>query len=117
MRLATRLPGLQQQLFRLMSRGIGQAERLSGDHSADERIAAFLVDLSGRLAVRGFSEARFELTMPRTDIANYLRLAPETVSRVLRRFQDQGMIHVRRREIELADPRRLAKLAEDMLSA
>ncbi len=115
--LAMRLPGLQQQLFRLMSRGISHAERLSGDHSADERIAAFLVDLSRRLGSRGFSGSRFELTMPRTDIANYLRLAPETVSRVLRRFQDEGLLHVRRREVELADHRRLETLAEPMLSA
>ena len=115
--LATRLPGLQQQLFRLMSRGIGHAERLSGDHSADERIAAFLIDLSRRLQARGFSESRFELTMPRTDIANYLRLAPETVSRVLRRFQDDGMVRVRRREVELADPKRLETLALAMLPA
>jgi CRP/FNR family transcriptional regulator len=113
--LAARLPGLQQQLFKLMSRDIGHAERLSGDHSADERIAAFLVDLSRRLAARGFSAARFELTMPRTDIANYLRLAPETVSRVLRRFQDENMIRVRRREIELRDPIGLGSVAQAML--
>lgn len=115
--LATRLPGLQRQLFKLMSRGIGHAERLSGDHSADERIAAFLVDLSRRLQARGFSDARFELTMPRTDIANYLRLAPETVSRILRRFQDDGLIRVRRREIELAERHKLETLGEAMLSA
>jgi CRP/FNR family transcriptional regulator len=114
--LATRLPGIQQQLFRLMSREISHAERLSGDHSADERIASFLVDLSARLQARGFSSRRFNLTMPRTDIANYLRLAPETVSRVLRRFQDDGLIRVRRREIELAEPGRLAAIAADMLS-
>jgi CRP/FNR family transcriptional regulator len=114
--LARQIPGLQRQLFRLMSRGIGHAERLSGDHSADERIAAFLIDLSKRLQACGFSATRFELTMPRTDIANYLRLAPETVSRVLRRFQDDRMIHVQRREIDLIDPARLAVLAEPILS-
>lgn len=113
--LATRLPGLQAHLFRLMSRDIGHAERLSADHSAGTRVAAFLVDLSRRLASRGFSAARFELTMPRTDIANYLRLAPETVSRILRRFQDDGLIAVRRREIELLEGKRLEELAAGML--
>ena len=82
--LATRVPGLQQQLFRLLSRDIGKAALLAGDWSADQRMAAFLVGLSRRLAARGFSADRFQLTMSRTDIANYLRLAPETVSRVLR---------------------------------
>ena len=113
--LAARLPGLQKQLFRLLSRDIGHAERLSGDHSADERIAAFLVGISGRLAARGFAPDRFQLTMARTDIANYLRLAPETVSRVLRRFQDEGKIRVRRREVELKDRAGLETLAEAML--
>ena len=53
--------------------------------------------------------------MPRTDIANYLRLTPETVSRVLRRFQDEGAILVRKREVELKDRARLDSLAGAML--
>jgi len=113
--LATRLPGLQRQLFRLLSRDIGRAALLSGDWSADQRLAAFLVGLSRRLAARGFSATRFQLTMPRTDIANYLRLAPETVSRVLKRFQQDGLLNVDRREIELADPAALHALAAPIL--
>ena len=92
--LAARLPGLQKHLFRLMSRDIGRAALLSGDWSADQRMAAFLITLSRRLAARGFSPNRFQLTMARVDIANYLRLAPETVSRVLRRFQEDGLLRV-----------------------
>lgn len=110
--LAARLPGLQAQLFRLMSRDIGHAERLAADQAAATRIAAFIVDLSRRLASRGFSPVRFGLTMPRTDIANYLRLAPETVSRILRRFQDEGLIGVHRRDVELIEFDRLVDLAE-----
>ena len=99
--LATQLPGLQQTLFRLLSRDIGTASLLAGDWSADERMAAFLVGMSRRLAARGFSPLRFQLTMGRGDIANYLRLAPESVSRVLKRFQDEGLVRVDRREVEL----------------
>src|SRR3546814_6498375 len=62
----------------LLSRSFGRAALLAGDFSADERMAAFLIGMSERLAARGFSPNRFALTMPRTDIANYLRLAPET---------------------------------------
>lgn len=113
--LAARLPGLQQQLFRLLSRDIGRAALLAGDWTADQRMAAFLVGLSRRLAARGFSPNRFQLTMGRTDIANYLRLAPETVSRVLRRFQEEGMLRVERREVELADRERLDALAAPIL--
>ena len=113
--LATRLPGLQQHLFRLMSRDIGTAMRLAGDWTADQRLAAFLLGLSQRLAARGFSPSRFQLTMARVDIGNYLRLAPETVSRVLKRFQDDGMIVVDRREVELVDVARLTSLAAPIL--
>ncbi|HEX7012744.1 MAG TPA: helix-turn-helix domain-containing protein [Steroidobacteraceae bacterium] len=113
--LALRVPGIQQQLFRLLSSDIGKASLLAGNYSADERMAAFLVSLSRRYAARGFSATRFLLTMSRTDIANYLRLAPETVSRVLRRFQDDGLLKVDRREIELLDRSRLETLARDVL--
>ena len=113
--LATRVPGLQKQLFRLLSRDIGRAALLAGDWSADQRMAAFLVGVSRRLAARGFSSSRFQLTMPRTDIANYLRLAPETVSRVLRRFQEDRLLQVDRRELELLDHEALETLAAPVL--
>lgn len=113
--LATRMPGLQEQLFRLLSQDIGKAALFAGDHSADERLAAFLVSLSRRYAARGFSPTRFLLTMSRTDMANYLRLAAETVSRVLRRFQDDGLIEVDRRELVIRDAARLRELARAVL--
>jgi CRP/FNR family transcriptional regulator len=115
--LATRVPGLQRQLFRLLSRDIGRAALLAGDWSADQRMAAFLVGISRRLAARGFSPDRFQLTMPRTDIANYLRLAPETVSRVLRRFQIDGLVRVERRDLEFANRDALQALAAPILRA
>ena len=113
--LATRMPGLQEQLFRLLSQDIGKAALLAGDYSADERMAAFLVSLSRRYAARGFSPTRFHLIMGRTDMANYLRLAAETVSRVLRRFQDDGLVQVDRRELEIRDMDRLQELAKAVL--
>jgi CRP/FNR family transcriptional regulator len=113
--LATRMPGLQLQLFKLLSSDIGKASLLSGNFSADERMAAFLITLSRRYAARGFSASRFLLTMTRTDIANYLRLASETVSRVFRRLQDDGIIQVDRREITLKDRARLEAMAENVL--
>ena len=113
--LAAKLPGLQKHLFRLLSRDIGRAALLAGDWSADRRMAAFLIAFSQRLAARGFSPNRFQLTMARTDIANYLRLAPETVSRVLRRFQQDGLLVVDRREVELVGREQLEELAGPIL--
>ncbi len=113
--LAARLPRLQKILFRLLSRDIGRAALLAGDWSADERLAAFLIGLSRRLAARGSSPDRFELTMARIDIANHLRLAPETVSRVLKHFQAGGLIRVDRRQVELLDRVRLEALGASAL--
>lgn len=113
--LATRMPAVQQQLFRLLSADIGKAVLLSGDYSASERMAAFLLLLAGRFATRGFSATRFRLGMPRSDIACHLRLVPETVSRVLRRFQDDGLIRVEEREVELLQLQHLRAIASSIL--
>jgi CRP/FNR family transcriptional regulator len=113
--LATKMPGVQQQLFNLLSADIGKATQLSGDHSADERLAAFLLGLADRFAARGFSAQAFRLVMSRGDIANYLRLASETVSRVLRRLQDHKLIRVDGRDIELLDRAALRDLARNIL--
>lgn len=113
--LAARLPGLQRQLFRLMSRDIGMASMLAGDYSADERTAAFLIGLSRRLEARGFSPRRFALSMQRADIANHLRMTPETLSRIFKRFQTSGWIGVRGREVELLDLASLGELGGPLL--
>ena len=113
--LAAKLPNLQRHLFRLMSRDIGVASLFAGDHSADERMAAFLIGFSRRLAQRGFSPRRFQLTMSRTDIANYLRQAPETVSRVLRRFERDGLVSIKQRDVEILDMPRLEAIALTVL--
>lgn len=110
--LATRLPGLQRELFRLLSRDITHAERLAADLPADARLAGFLLDLSSRMSKTDGVIDRLRLSMPRADIANYLRLAPETVSRLFRRFRDDSLLRVRGREIEITDRRRLMNFAE-----
>lgn len=109
--LAARMPGLQAKLFNLLSAEIGKAALLAANHRTEERMAAFLLDMSARYERRGFSATRFNLTMSRTDIANYLRMAPETASRVLRKLSDDGIIAVKQREIILLRPERLAQMA------
>ena len=114
--LAARQPRVQQHLFRMLSKELGSATLLAGDHSADERLAAFLVDLGDRYAARGLSGTQFRLSMARADIANYLRLAAETVSRVLGRFREQKLIAIDGRKVELLDPARLRELARCVLN-
>ena len=114
--LAARQPKVQQHLFRLLSKELGSASLLAGDHSADERMAAFLVNLGDRYLARGLSGTEFRLSMARADIANYLRLAAETVSRVLGRFREQKLIAIDGRKVELLDATRLRELARCVLS-
>jgi len=106
---------VQQELFRLLSADIGKAALLAGDWSADERLAAFLISIAERFAARGFSARAFRLVMARGDIGNYLRLAPETVSRVLRRFQDRRLLRVQGREVVLLDRDKLRALARNLM--
>lgn len=101
--MARHLPELQGELFRVMSQQIAELEANSADLTADQRIARFMLSLSERFARRGYSRSEFNLAMARRDIASHLRLATETVSRVLARFQDSGMISVNRKNIVIHD--------------
>lgn len=112
--LARDIPGLQSQLLRVLSKELGATAHLAADHSAEERLAGFLYGLSRRLGLRGYSDRELHLFMPRRDIASHLRLATETVSRLLARFQQQGLIQVSRKHIELLDPEALRRLGGAM---
>ncbi len=108
--LSAQLPSLQHQLLRLMSLEIHDDQKTMtalAQKSAEERLAAFLISLSTRLQQRGFSPNRFNLSMSRGDIANYLGLALETVSRVFTRMQNDGLLRVERKAVELLDQDRL----------
>ncbi|NIR59066.1 MAG: fumarate/nitrate reduction transcriptional regulator Fnr [Gammaproteobacteria bacterium] len=112
--LAGQIRGLQRQLLRLMSQEIQQDEELLlllGKKTAEERLATFLLSLSKRYSNLGYSAMEFNLSMSRNDIANYLGLAVETVSRLFTRFQDQGLLEVQNRYIRLHEPRALRLLA------
>ena len=112
--LAGEIDGLRTQFIKLMSKDLAGAAALAGDFTAEERLAAFLVGLSRRFQHRGYSAREFNLSMSRRDIANYLRLAPETVTRVLTRFEKDDLIAVERRTVRLMDLLKLHNLAKCM---
>lgn len=112
--LAQQVPGLQKQIFNLFSEELRQEKdvvMLLGKRSAEARLAALLINISERYTRRGYSATEFNLTMPRIDIANYLGLTAETVSRLISRFQKQELIKVQGRAITLLDKPGLATLA------
>jgi CRP/FNR family transcriptional regulator len=111
--LSSTIPSLQHQMYRLLSREIGHDEdmlTLLGKRNAEERLASFLLSLSGRFQRRGFSPSDFYLSMSRHEIGNYLGLAVETVSRLFTRFQDEGLLKVERKHIQLIDIERLKQI-------
>ena len=110
-KMASHMPELQSELFRIMSRRIGELQINSGDLSADERIAIFLMSLSERFASRGQSSHEFMLAMTRRDVASYLRMATETVSRVLARFQTAGLLQVDRKRVTILELEKLRELS------
>ena len=95
--LAHSQPQMMSSLYRTMSQEIVREQSLMallGSMQADERVAAFLLNLSARLQDRGFSASRFLLRMTREEIGSYLGLKLETVSRVFSRLQTTGHIKV-----------------------
>lgn len=114
-KLSVEIPSLQHQMFRLMSREISNESNmliLLGKRNADERLATFLLSLSHRYKQRGFSATEFNLSMSRNEIGNYLGLAVETVSRLFTRFQDEGLLKVERKHIELLDLEALQSICD-----
>lgn len=105
---------VQRQMLRVMSRqlrhNLAQHAMLSGTR-AEQRLAAFIVNLSARFQHRGFSAVEFHMSMPRHDIANYLGLTKETVCRVLVRFQKRGFVDMNRRHFRIRNFPALTQLA------
>lgn len=112
--LAQDVPTLQRHIYAIFSeelRGENEILLLLGKRSAETRLAALLINISSRYARRGYSSSRFLLSMPRTDIANYLGLTAETVSRLFSRFQKEGLIQVEGRDVKILDMVGLSELA------
>ncbi|QKX16094.1 fumarate/nitrate reduction transcriptional regulator Fnr [Microbulbifer sp. YPW1] len=112
--LAQQVPALQKQIYNIFSEELKQDSDvllLLGKRSAESRLAALLINISSRYARRGYSASEFKLSMQRIDIANYLGLTAETVSRLISRFQKQGLIRVQGRAISILDLIALSELA------
>jgi CRP/FNR family transcriptional regulator len=99
--LAQKLPSLQHQLLSLMSKEVHTSFVKTHDQTVDQKLAGFLVALAARYKQRGYSETRFHLVMARRDIANHLNMAPETISRLFKRFQADGLIEVKRTDLHI----------------
>jgi CRP/FNR family transcriptional regulator len=104
--LARHVPALQHNLHKFLSREIERDHRvmlLLGSMRAEERLAAFLLNLSERYRARGYSSTEFVLRMTREEIGSYLGLKLETVSRLFSKFQEEGLVMVAGRSVKIID--------------
>jgi CRP/FNR family transcriptional regulator len=104
--LATVSPELPMVLSRLMSREIVREHSLMmllGSMNAEQRLAAFLLNVSQRLKARGYSASEFHLRMMRLDIGSYLGMKLETVSRTFTAFQQQRLLQVDKKHVKILD--------------
>ncbi len=111
--LSREVSDLQRQFHRIMSREIVRDHGvmlLLGSMRAEERLAAFLLNLTQRLQHRGFSASELILRMTREEIGSYLGLKLETVSRTFSKFQDEGLLEVKQRQIRILDSEGLQKI-------
>jgi CRP/FNR family transcriptional regulator, anaerobic regulatory protein len=111
--LARSFAPLQRNLYQFLSREIARDHGIMlmlGTMRAEERLAAFLVNLSQRYRERGYSSTEFVLRMTREEIGSYLGLKLETISRLFSRFQREGLVQVQGRAIKLLDIATLKQL-------
>jgi CRP/FNR family transcriptional regulator, anaerobic regulatory protein len=104
---------LQHQFHKIMSREIVRDHGvmlLLGSMRAEERLAAFLLNLTQRLQARGFSASALVLRMTREEIGSYLGLKLETVSRTFSKFQEEGILEVKQRDIRILDQSALQRV-------
>ncbi|WP_407672138.1 helix-turn-helix domain-containing protein [Paraburkholderia acidisoli] len=105
-RLCREVGTMQDRLHRLLGDQFNQEASqmmVLGSLSAEERVAAFLLDVSERNWERGYSHAEFHLRMSREDMGSYLGITLETVSRILSRFQKRNLIDARGKLIRIVD--------------
>ncbi|WP_426690548.1 Crp/Fnr family transcriptional regulator [Rhodanobacter ginsengiterrae] len=106
LRACLHVPELQAQLTAALAaeiRGDRSWMLMLGTLAAERRVAAFLLDVAARYARLGYSARHFILRMSRMDMASFLALKHETVSRALSRLHDTGIIDVQRREVRVLD--------------
>jgi len=110
----TAASGWHQCLYKLLSRELIRDHRtmeLITKKDAEAKMASFLLNLSGQFRERGYSASSFNLSMKRSEIGSHLGLAVETVSRILSRFQEDGLLRVERRRVQIFDHSALQALA------
>ena len=105
--LSREVSALQHHVHKIMSREIVREHSVMmmlGSMRAEERLAAFLLNLTQRLHARGFSKTELVLRMTREEIGSYLGLKIETVSRTFSKFVEEGILEVKQKNLRILKP-------------
>ena len=116
--ISREINSLQRHVHKIMSREIVREHGvmlLLGSMRAEERLAAFLLNLVQRLQARGFSKSELILRMTREEIGSYLGMKLETVSRTFSKFADDGMVEVKQRHIHICDAEALKRIVNHQI--
>jgi CRP/FNR family transcriptional regulator len=117
--LSREFPVLQRHVHKVMSREIVRENGMMmmlGNMRAEERLAAFLLNLVQRLHARGFSQSEMILRMTREEIGSYLGLKLETISRTFSKLSEDGIIEVKQRYVRILKPDELKKITNPQMS-
>ncbi|WP_322991204.1 fumarate/nitrate reduction transcriptional regulator Fnr [Limnohabitans sp.] len=116
--ISREVKALQHHVHKIMSREIVREHGvmlLLGSMRAEERLAAFLLNLVQRLHARGFSQSELVLRMTREEIGSYLGLKLETVSRTFSKFVEEGMVEVKQRHVRILNTEGLQRLVNNTI--
>jgi CRP/FNR family transcriptional regulator len=111
--LSREVNALQHHVHKIMSREIVREHGvmlLLGSMRAEERLAAFLLNLAQRLHARGFSKSELVLRMTREEIGSFLGLKLETISRTFSKFVDDGIVDVKQRHVHILNTQALQEI-------
>ncbi|MBO1254629.1 fumarate/nitrate reduction transcriptional regulator Fnr [Alteromonas sp. 5E99-2] len=113
--LTIKIPSLQRHIFQVLGQEIASEQSLIthlSTSTAEERVAALLISISSRNHRRQLSGTDFRLPMSRTDMASYLGVTIETVSRILSHFQKKKLVTIKMKDIIITDMQALRSLAK-----
>lgn len=111
--IASQIPEVQDRVMSMVGQELSSIQKssilLHGNVSSEEKIAAFILNIAWRYKLSGYPYTEFKLTMSRTDIADFLGLAKETVIRLFKKLQNNNLIHTQGKNLSIPNIDRLQK--------